>query len=194
MPAQPLDSMQDHLDAVEDRNRFSGVTFNGTPWDLSHLNAFALRVQIEQDLIVDVVVLFSCHCFTHDSKHDSRATIPHGELYRDGWEQRVLDPERLRLSRLFLPRMIHELPTRQIRVVADRENFFTLDVTDSNGQSVHYGVFFDVERDRRRKKRLLLRVQSAYPIAHLSKRQDKAGKVNFPVLIRAVYNGRTIRR
>jgi hypothetical protein len=187
------DLIDSHLDAVGERNRFSGVRYSGLEWDLTHLNAFALKVPIGTDLMVDVVVLFSCHCFTHAEERDPRARIPSDEFYRDAWERRVLDPERYRLSRLFLPRMIRELSTRKIRVVAARKNFFTMEATDSEGKAVHYAVFFTVEKDKHRKKRLLLRVQSAYPVEQLDRRHTGAGKVNFAVLLRATYEGRTIR-
>lgn len=180
-----------HLDVVEAHNRFSRVVHQGSVWNLSHLNAFALRIEVESGLLVDVVVLFSCHCFTH-SYEPGMQVLP-GDLYRDAREVRVLSPERYRLSQLFLPRLIVELPARMIKVEAARENFFTLEATNSSGVPVLYAVFFSVEKDRRRSKRLLLRVQSAYPLTELNKRQRNAVKVRFPVLLRALYQGRKIR-
>jgi hypothetical protein len=197
MAADPVVSIKDHEDAVHAHNRFGAVNFRGSGWDLSHLCPFAMCCELDGGLMVDVVVLFSCHCFTQSVFRDGRERIPSDELYRDGRELRVLDPERYRLSLIFLPRMIHELHgpfARRIRVSAEQENFFTLEAADSEGTAVHYAVFFAVEKDRNRKKRLLLRVQSAYPLVELTNRQRQAGKVNFNVLLQATYAGRRIRR
>jgi len=185
--------MQPHWDALEPRHRFRAVSFNGQAWDLTHLDPFALRVEISPGLIVDVVVFFSCHCFSHEVASDQRLRIPAAELYLDGFERRVLNPERYRLSRLFFPSLIRELPTRRIRVVEARRNFFTLEGATSDGRPTQYAAFFEVTRDAVRKKRLLLRVQTAFPMDDLGKRYAKAGKVNFNVLIKAAYEGRMIR-
>lgn len=184
----------EHLDVVSSRHRFGSIVFGLVEWDLTHLEPFALRVEISPDLVVDLVVFFSCHCFTAEEQSDPRYPhVPASEYYDDGHEVRVLNQERYILSRQFLPQLIRDLANRQIRVQSARSNFFTFESTSSNGQQVHYVVFFDVERDRTRKKRMLLRVQSAFPMASFTDRLGKAGKVRFPVLLRAVYEGRSIR-
>ncbi|CAG0999833.1 hypothetical protein PLCT2_03005 [Planctomycetaceae bacterium] len=186
--------IDDHQDVVSSHDRFPSVRFQGVDWDLSHLNPFALRVDIGEGLLVDVVVLFSCHCFTHGAYRDPRVPIPGAERYWDGRDARVLNAERYHLSKQFLPQLIHELTDRHIMVEdASRPTFVTMEVTDSFGKVVHYAVFFEVRKDKRRQKRLLLRVQSAYPIEHLNKRQQKARKVRFVVLLRAAYTGKPIK-
>lgn len=196
MSAQPDDLISQHLDAVDPRHRFSGVRFGLVEWDLSHLDPFAMRVEIDAGLHVDVVVFFACHCFAHDEKDDPRrGSIPAGEYFRDDREVRVLNPLRYELSRQFLPQLIRELGNRQIRVEgAPYNNFFTFEgATVDGGRPVHYVVFFEVSRDQRRKKRLLLRVQSAYPVDALTNRQASAGKVKFLTVLRAAYFGKKIR-
>lgn len=195
VPAQPDDLIALHVDAVDTRHRFSGVRFGLVEWDLSHLNPFAMRVEIEEGLMVDVVVFFACHCFAHDEKDDPRrGNIPTGEYFRDDREVRVLNPLRYQLSRQFLPQLIRELGSRQIRVDgAPYNNFFTFEGATVGGRPIHYLVFFEVTRDQRRRKRLLLRVQSAYPVDALTNRQNGAGKVKFLTLLRAAYFGRKIR-
>jgi hypothetical protein len=172
---------------------FSRVFFGFVEWELSHLNPFAFRAAIEDGLVVDVVVFFSCHCFTHSVDRDERDQIPLRELYSDGRERRVLNPQRYELSKR-LPGLIRTLGERRIRVEADRDNYFLLEETREDGSVAHYAVFFEVEKDERRKKRIVLRVQSAYPVLELTRRQQKAGKINFHVLLRAVYQGRRVRR
>lgn len=54
-------------------------------------------------------------------------------------------------------------------------------------------MFFEVKRDSRRKKRILLHVQSAYLLDTLTDRKKKAGKVRFHVLLKAAYEGRKIK-
>jgi hypothetical protein len=193
--AQPDDLISQHLDAVPARHRFSGVRFGLVEWDLTHLDPFAFQEEIEPGLLVDVVVLFACHCFAHDEKDDPRrGAIPPSEYYRDGREVRVLDPDRYELSRQLLPRLIQSLAVRDIRVEGPPyNNFFTVEVTTAGGLPGQYMVFFDVTNDKGRKKRLILRVQSAYPVAALKSRQAKAGKVKFRTLLRAAYLGNKIR-
>lgn len=172
---------------------FTRVFFGYVEWELVHLNPFGFRIAIEDGLEVDVVVFFSCHCFTHAVERDDRQPLPLRELYSDGRERRVLNPQRYELSKQ-LPNVIRALGERQVRVEADRDNYFVLEEVGDDGAIQRYAVFFEVERDPRRKKRLILRVQSAYPVVELTRRQQKAGKVNFRVLLRAVYQGRRIRR
>jgi len=189
-----LGSIDDHQDIVAPADRFVSVSFRGDVWDLSHLNPFALRVDLDDSLTVDVVVLFSCHCFTHNATKDQRPSIPPDERYWDNRDARVLNAERFRLSKQWLPQLVRELPTRHIRVAdQSRPSFVTMEAADSEGKAVQYAVFFEAKRDAKRAKRMLLRVQSAYPIEKLTNRQLRAGKVRFAVLLRSVYNGRPIR-
>jgi hypothetical protein len=159
------------------------------------LDPFALRMEIDPGLVVDVIVFFACHCFTHEEKVDPRrGNIPPSEYFRDDREIRVLSPDRYELSRLFLPQLVQQLEWRQIRVEgAPHHNFFTVEGATLGCLPVHYLVFFEVKRDRRRKKRLLLRVQSAYPVDVLTQRLGAAGKVKFKTLLRAAYFGNKIR-
>jgi hypothetical protein len=184
-------SLFEHTDVIESRHRFSEVIFRGERWDLRHLDAFALRMDPELGFEVDVVVLFTCHCFTHSIKKDDRAPleIPHEEIYQDTVERRVLCKERYDLSRRFLPALTKELSRRTIRYAGDgRLNYFTAEATRAEAPGI-YAVFFEVERDKRRKRRLLLRVQSAYKLERLSNRLAKAGKVRFTTLLRKTYEG-----
>ena len=70
----------EHADAIEPRHRFPEIIFRGETWDLRHLDAFALRIDPDLGFEVDVVMLFTCHCFTHSIKRDVRAPL---EIPRD---------------------------------------------------------------------------------------------------------------
>lgn len=198
-PALNRIDLEPHREAVEKHHRFSGVTYRGEAWDLSHLNAFAFRCDPGLGFAIDVVVLFSCHCFSHEFKHDLRPpeVIPLEEVYADERERRVLSPERYELSKRFLPRLVEELHARRIQIAPDdrgAENFFTLELFDAEGATKHYAVFIEPTRDARRKRRLLLRVQSAYVLDKLSKRMKDAGKVSFDKLLKAAYLGERVGR
>lgn len=188
--------MTNHLEVVQGHHRFEGVHYRGAALDLQHLDAFALKVDPGLGIEIDVVILFSCHCFTISFKRDGRgeALVPADEVFDNGRERRVLCLKRYEHSKI-LPRVIKELGARTIQVAAtDRQSFVTFEVLDANDGSKHrYAVYFEVTRDKRRKKRLILHVQSAYVPDQLTKRQEKAGKVSFTVLLRKAYLGEKIR-
>lgn len=188
-----LNPIEEHADAIEAHHRFRTLQFNGAVWDFGHLDPFSFRCQLDANLIVDVVVLFSCHCFTHGRDKDLRTEISIDELYADGKKTRVLNRQRYEMSKKFLPRMVAELFKRHIKVLGGaRPNYLTIESINQDGEEVLYTLFFEVLKDQRRKKRILLRVQSAYVVDSMTEAQKKARKVNFDVLLRAVYQGRTI--
>jgi hypothetical protein len=182
---------------TEPVHRFPGVVYGGVAWDLSHLDSFAFRMDLRLGGEVSVLVLFSCHCFSHSFQRDVRSPqlIPESEIYDDGRERRVLSPERYALSRKLLRNIVMHLPSRRItRAGGNQPNFVTVENANCDGTSSLYAVFFDVERDRSRRRRLVLRIQSAYALdGGLTKRQAKAGKVTFETLLRAAYLGKKIR-
>ena len=178
-----------HIDVVGPRHRFPPLEFRGETWDFRHLDAFALRIDPDLGFEVDVVVLFTCHCFTHSIERDTRAPleIPPEKIYKDVVERRVMSKERYDLSRRFLPELIKDLPKRTIRYAGDRSlNYFTAEVIGVEAPGV-YVVFFEILRDRRRKRRLLLYVQSEYRLERLSHRLAKGDKVRFVTLLRKSY-------
>ncbi len=186
--ATDLSLVFQHQDVVEAHHRFQDIKFHNESWDLRHLDAFALRLDPELGFEVDVVVLFTCHCFAHSMKWDGRAfaEIPSEEIFDNGIERRVLDKERYELSRKFLPRLVKELDRRQIRFAgAGATNFFVAE--DLAPELGSYVVFFKVKRDRRRKKRMLLYVQSAYRLDRVTKRLTNARKIRFRKLLRSTF-------
>ncbi|HEY1996838.1 hypothetical protein [Paraburkholderia sp.] len=173
------------------------VFCRGIPWDLTHLDPPAFKVDPGLGSDVTVLVLFSCHCFSHSLRRDARPShaIPVDEIYDDGKERRVLNVSRYELSRRYLRNIVHSLFSRRITVADHRQpNFVTLENIGADGTTSLYAVFLEVKRDRSRRRRLVLRVQSAYVRDNgLTKRQAKAGKVVFETLLRATYLGKNIR-
>lgn len=187
------DSMEQHQELVESHHRFASRTVAGEVWSFAHLDALAFKVSVDmpvaQVLLLDVVVLFSSHCFTRGLQKDEQ--VDEAWLWVDRRERRVLDRQRYELSCLYLPRLIKELPQRLIQVAdAGRPNFVTLEVPPQAGKTdqARYAVFFEVERDRRRRGRVLLRVQSAYVLPQLTRRQVQADKIKFQTLLRRAYS------
>ena len=180
---------------------FPPIDYQGSQWDLTHLTPFAFRASIllspGNEVEVDVVVLYSCHCFTHGLESDPRPVhqIPASELYSDGRETRVLNPERHALSVGVLRDLVHQLPTRRIVVAHPSQgNYLTVEVQSGPAAGQLYGVFFEVTNDRNRKKRLILRIQSAYLLDKgLSPRQKAAKKVGWATLLKSAYTGVKIR-
>lgn len=185
--------MSDHHDLVESHHRFATLTVCNEVWEFDHLEAFAMRVPVElgsnQSADIDVIVLFSNHCFTRGLETPDEL-VDEGLIVMDGSEQRVLDRKRYQLSRQYLPKLILELPTRHVQVAdPTRPNFVTFEIPPivTGEQPVRYAVFFEVKRDRKRKRRVLLRVQSAYILDEPSKRLLKADKMRFQVILKRAY-------
>ncbi len=180
---------------ADSHHRFPAVRYYDAEWDLSHLDSFAFKTNIGFE--ATVVVIFSCHCFSRSFHWDTRprADIPDAEIYRNEKEERVLDPLRYALSKNLLRELIVALPSRHIIVAnADSRNFMTWEIQAADGVTSVYAVFFDVEKDKHRQRRLMLRVQSAYLLdGGLTKRQQSAKRVRLKTLLKAAYEGRTIR-
>jgi len=181
-------------DATSKHHKFIGIQHNNAAWDLTHLDSFVHRIDPGLGFEIDVVVLFSCHCFTRSiSNSEIFGAYKDQNIYDDGREIRALDSERYHLSKMYLPRLMRELSSRKIQVIAGA-NFVTFEDLGNIVPTERYAVFFEVTQDQRRRKRLLLRVQSAYRIESLSQRQQMAKKVKFKTLLKAAYEGRPIRR
>lgn len=182
------DAMDGHHDAVSDDHRHSPRQVGDELWTFDHIQAFAMKVQIEQPnglIDFDVVVLFSNHCYSREEQRDE--AIDESLIVMDGSIRRVLDRQRYALSRQHLPQLVHDLPNRHIRIAdASRPNFVTLEIQPATpGEAaLHYAMFFEVKRDRTRKRRMLLRVQSAYLLESPSKRLLKADKMRFHVILK----------
>ncbi|GAB2903590.1 hypothetical protein GCM10027093_46080 [Paraburkholderia jirisanensis] len=194
----PQHALQVAVEAVsEPAQRFREITFRGVRWDLSHLDSFTFKTALEPGLDITVLVLFSCHCFSHSFRWDERprSLIPADEIYDDGREQRVLNPVRYELSRSLLKKVVTSLPSRRIVVADERQpNFVTLENVNADGSTSMYAIFFEAQRDKSRKRRMILRIQSAYVLDDgLTKRQTKAQKIGFATLMRATYLGKKLR-
>jgi hypothetical protein len=184
-------------DPPEHTHRFSDISLRGIRWDLRHLDSFTFKTDLGLGTDITVLVLFSSHCFTHSLRWDKRpqGLIPAREIYDDGREQRVLDPQRYELSRRFLRDVVTTMPSRRIVLANDRQpNFVTVESVNTDGTTSLYAIFFEVRKDKSRKQRMVLRIQSAYLLDDgLTKRQTSARRIGFTTLLRATYLGKKIR-
>jgi hypothetical protein len=184
----------EYAEMAEPRHGFMNVTYRGESWDLTHLNSFVLSIEIAPAMTIDVMVYFSCHCFTQSIEEHERQRSQRGEYYRDGLENRLLDPRRYELSRRFLPEIVLKLATRHIQALGGaRPNYFTIEVFDEHGKTVPYTLFFEVVPSKTRKNRVVLFVQSAY-VKEFWNRWDRqnAKKVRLATLVRRAYADRNL--
>ncbi|WP_244106065.1 hypothetical protein [Paraburkholderia phenazinium] len=78
-----------------------------------------------------------------------------------------MDPQRYELSRRFLRHIVSNLSNRHITVADEKQpNFVTLEQMNADGTTSLYAIFFEVKKDNSRRRRLMLRVQSAYVLDH----------------------------
>lgn len=129
-------------------------------YDLSHLDAFdcvftQAATADKPERSYRVRVEFGHHCFTRGLRDEDP-----DELIYPGPRQdpRAFDPERWELSRQ-LPELIRGLMTREVRHT-NYGNFLTVELTDLNGGSVEYEVYFNVKKTG---KQMYLVVSSAFP-------------------------------
>jgi hypothetical protein len=183
--------ISDHQEAVSKQNRFEPRLVGGEEWTFDHLEAFVIKMPIvlppQISATLDVVVLFSNHCFTRALR--SMETLADDLRFDDERETRVLDEERYTLSKQHLLNIVKNLPSRKILIAdASRPNYVTVEIPSAQGQEVlQYAVFFEVEKDKKRNKRVLLRIQSAYLLEHNTRRLQNARKINFSVLLKNAY-------
>lgn len=114
-------------------HRFAPVTYQGVTWDLSHLDPFSFSHEVVLDKttnarrVIELVFIFSCHCFTHDAARDPRNPVPSEEMFVTPDEVRVLNKERYDLSRTVLLGLIKTLPSRKIIVAVPGDNYVTFE-------------------------------------------------------------------
>lgn len=190
-PSFSIEPIGEHHALVAKHHRFESRVVEGEEWDFSHLEAFSFKVPITLSPSVavdmDVIVLFSNHCFTRAIRPDE--TVSPEWIFEDAREKRILDRARYELSRQHLLPIVKNLPARRI-LLADpsRPNYVTIEIPSIAGEKPqHYAIFFEVERDKLRQKRVLLRIQSAYVLEQMTKRLQQAEKINFSVLLKRAY-------
>ena len=184
-----MTTIADHHDAVTDDHKHLPRSFGDETWTFDHLQAFVMKIPVEHTpktiVEFDVVVLFANHCFSREMK--AGEVVDESLIVMDGNIQRVLDQKRYELSLKYLPQLVHDLEKRLIRIADEsRPNFVTVELQPTNAgeDPLHYAMFFEVKKDRSRKRRMLLRVQSAYILENPSRRLLGAKKMRFHIILK----------
>ncbi len=161
--------------------KWKSFNYAGALYDLSHVHPIEyVFVQPSKDhkperpYLFDIA--FGLHTFTRGIK---KGEIPNNNLlYRDSREKRVFCFDRYELSKK-LPGIVQFLGERHCYHTG-HGNFFTVELTGSEGQTQHYEIYFEASRSSK-KGRLNLFVQSAY-VRDDIKSQPKTKKINFYVI------------
>ncbi len=184
-----LIAMDGHHDAVPDDHRHPARQFGPDTWTFEHLEPFAIRATVELPGVgpteFTLIVLFANHCFSREIA--AGEVVDEAHVVMDGSVRRVLDQQRYELSLKHLPQLVHDLPNRRIKTADhSRPNFVTMELepTHPTGEKQHYAVFFEVKKDRKRKRRAILRIQSAYVLERPSKRLLDEKPIRFHTLLK----------
>lgn len=155
---------------------------DGRSHPLNHLHPFRFDVVLpvtekQAEITVCVHVGFGLHCFTKKVEPDDS----YGDLYEDMREQRTFCYERYELSKK-LRAIIESLQQRRCGF-AKADNFVSIDVSDQDGATVRYGVFFNVKKWKEMgDNAVLIVVQSAYRLDP-DKPDPSRGRIGLNVLL-----------
>jgi len=144
------------------------------------------------EIVYKFLVEFSLHCFTikpNKNKGETLSDFCTSLYYKDSRETRVFCFERYKLSKN-LPQIAKEISERQCYHTG-KGNFFVIELTDKEGQSAEYEIYFKVSRAG---SKLKLFIESAYirDKEHSSSQPSKK-KIKFFVIAHNVRNGKPIK-
>ena len=128
-------------------------------YDLSHLHPFSLSVTQpgsgdKPARHYDFAVRFSLHCFTKGVQAGDDPAL----TYKDNREVRTFCFDRYRLS-FQLPAIIRDIHQKRC-LHTGHGNFFIVELTTDDGQTVEYEIYFDISK--RKGSVMELFIQSAY--------------------------------
>jgi len=164
--------------------------YKGDFFDLSHLNpcdfTYIQPGKGESPKRYSVKVKYSLHCFTRKLEESDEKDL----YYSDSRETRSFDFKRYKLS-FKLPDIIASLGERECYHTT-HNSFFTIEITDTEGQKVDYEIYFDIKKTN---KQLQMYINSAYPrdLDRINNRSKKK-KIRFYVILYNVLHNKKIRR
>lgn len=158
------------------------VDGNGNAHPLHHLHPFRFPFAMpasggrpETNALIHVG--FGLHCFTRQMKPGDDPV----DTYSDSRERRTFDPQRYELSKQ-LPSIMNGLPKRRC-AFAKANNYVTIDLGESGGVAMRYGVFFNIRRwAKQGDNAVLIVVQSAYALDP-AKQTPGVGRIGFQALV-----------
>jgi hypothetical protein len=158
------------------------VDGNGQAHPLHHLHPFRFEFAMpasggRPETGVLIHVGFGLHCFTRQME---AGDDPYA-AYSDDREQRTFDHHRYKLSKQ-LPGIIKGLPKRRC-AFAKANNYVTIELGESSGVAMRYGVFFNIRRwEKQGDNAVLIVVQSAYALDP-TKQIPGVGRIGFQALV-----------
>lgn len=175
--------------------KWRAFEFNGTTYDLKHLDPVTLR--FERSLQGDkppevhkVDVFFTSHCFTCKPKPDQ--SYDEKLVYPDDYEKRLFDFRRYELSK-GLPAIIRNLPDRKPRQNDGEQRFFTVEIIDEDQHKIEYDVFFKVRKAGKGKLEMIVESAFVRDPEHQSSR-PKGRPISFWIILHNTLHGRKIRK
>jgi len=165
-------------------------------YDLSHLHPREIIFEVaakgdKPALHFTVDVTYSKHCFS--SKLPQNGNYDPGLFYRSRFDPYNRDPRLFNLRRHLLSKQLPGVIATLVRrkcMHTGHGNFFTVELTEEDGQSVDYDIFFTVSRSST-KGRLNLYVQSAFV---REREKLPAGKrIRFEIILYNILAGKKIR-
>lgn len=137
----------------------------------------------------EVEVIFGLHCFTRNPRPGE--AVDASLVYPNNYEVRIFDTSRYEQS-LRLLEIIRSLPSNKPRHNGGRGNFFVIEITTDDGQTIEYNIFFKVRKVA--KGQLQLFVESAFlrDPAYGSTRPD-GQRVRFWVILHNTLHGKKIK-
>lgn len=156
--------------------------YHGDRYDLSHLHPFPLTLtQLAKgkhpERVYRFKVHFSIHCFTSSTKVGDSSDLE----YSDNRESRTFSFERYQLS-FALPNIIRQID-KQCCSHTGKGNFIIVEHVNTQGETVEYEIYFDINRPASRKEPLELYIQSAYVRSGTSKfYRRKTRKIGFFII------------
>lgn len=153
-----------------------------------HLAPQILTVQLAQGDRVNIIVKFSCHCWT--KRYDE--ALHRGQMrIMDHKHPRVFDPGRYADS-LHLPTFVQGMMGHKCMLTASERNYMSFDATIAGAGSGVYRVYFDMRQDKGRwngiRHKLQMYVESAY-IKHDS---EEGTATSFQNIVAAALQGKKI--
>lgn len=163
--------------------RWAPFSHDGKLYDLCHLHPKAVTYLqpakgTNPPRTYRVEVIFSLHCFTRGTENEA---LDAALLYSDGRETRIFDFGRYAHSHR-LPAIIDGLMTCKC-FHAGRDNFFTVEILDDEGNRIEYEVYFTASKSSK-PGIVTIYVQSAYArdTAHRANRPQRK-PISSPIIL-----------
>lgn len=166
---------------------FTDLQVDANQVEVTQLLPHIVRFTLKKGEEVNILVRYSCHCWTCAPKEAS----PHSRLiFMDGNRPRIFDPDRYTRS-FSLPDLIANLDKHRIYLSGRERNYGCYNATLTT-DGVAYTAFFTLERNKGRfdnkRYKLLMRIESAYT----RQQPQKGSKASLSAIIAKAQEGKVV--